>query len=398
MVDDDMEFAHNGTEQIQKARERYLEFLGRCVAPEGLHRLTPDSEPSAYATCFWVFGMHLLHKQDVLGSQREELSATIRHMVRQARADSATKGGLGGKPYRQLLTFSLSALSILGTLADDPLEDLVREQLPDSVEDELHDHGCLRGEPQSGNQAMFLAIFLLHARDFLGLSTNRDIQAWVGSHLSNMNRFGFWGGSRGMTALQFQNGYHQYEILEYLGIETGKALDATGFVAGMADGQGHFAPYPGGGGCFDYDAVFVLTPSGEAPARKIAQLLQLTAASLLSEQRPDGGFCESLYVRPRSLSNMTRSVRHVLRALPNSSAALERLRYNVALQRRKYDRIKTHWSIYSRRWDESDLWDSWFRMLALARIECALNGRAVNKWGFIDYPGIGYHPSLRGED
>ena len=27
----------------------------------------------------------------------------------------------------------------------------------------------------------------------------------------------------------------------------------------MGDKSGQFAPYPGGGGCFDYDAVFILT-------------------------------------------------------------------------------------------------------------------------------------------
>jgi hypothetical protein len=72
----------------------------------------------------------------------------------------------------------------------------------------------------------------------------------------------------------------------------------------------------------------------------------------------------------------------------------ERLRYGLALQRAKHDRIHTHWSGYSRRWDESDLWDSWFRMMTLARIDAALDHQPAAGWGFINYPGIGYHPSL----
>lgn len=73
----------------------------------------------------------------------------------------------------------------------------------------------------------------------------------------------------------------------------------------------------------------------------------------------------------------------------------ERLRYAATLKRPKHDRIHTHWSRYQRRWDESDLWDSWFRMLTLARIECAFDPARAAAWGFIDYPGIGWHPSLR---
>lgn len=380
---------------IEQAKGKYLEFLNLCQSSDGCYRLTPESEPSSFAACFWIFGMHLLRRDDILAGLRGEISESIRRAVREKRSISAATGQLDAKPYRQLLAFSLSALSVLGTLAEDPLEDLVVEQLPQSVEAALRGLGCLLGRAQSGNQAMFMAIFLLHARDSLGQPVDDQIQEWVQAHLASMNRFGFWGGGDSMTALQFQNGYHQYEILEYLGVQTGKAETAASAVARLADGQGHFAPYPGGGGCFDYDAVFMLTPEGGIPQQPIAGLLKRTAATLLSEQQADGGFCESLYVRPRSLLNTARSIRHVLEVLPNTSAALERLRYATALQRRKYDRIDTHWSAYSRRWNESDLWDSWFRMLALARIECAMDKHAAEKWGFIDFPGIGFHPSLR---
>lgn len=381
--------------QLEDAKQRYLGFLERCQGPDGTFRLTPAADPSAYAACFWVFGMHLLREQERLAGRRIELAGSIRQAVRDARAAGASSGALGGKAYRQLLAFALSALSVLGALDDDPLEDLVKEQLPASVEDELARHGCLAGKAQSGNQAMFMAVFLLHARDRLGIDIGDRLDTWVRLHLAAMNRFGFWGGNGAMTILQFQNGYHQYEILEYLGVPGGKEAAAAAAVAKMADAQGHFAPYPGGGGCFDYDAVFMLTPEGHAPDAAVARLLQTTAATLLSEQHADGGFCESLYVRPRSAANLARTARHVLAALPNVPATVERGRYALALQRPHHDRIATHWSAYSRRWDESDLWDSWFRMLALARIECAGDPAAAPRWGFIDFPGIGYHPALR---
>lgn len=366
-----------------------------CATPDGTHRLTPRAEPSAFATCFWVFGMHLLRQRGALDGQRDELSHAIRRDVREARANGVAAGSLRAKSYRQLLAFSLSALWILGTLGDDPLEDLVSEQLPESPAHDLDALGCLSGKPQSGNQAMFLAVFLLHARDHLGRDVDAALEVWIRAHLEHMNRFGYWGAGGDMTTLQFQNGYHQYEIFEYLGVETGKESAAAAAVAGLGDADGHFAPYPGGGGCFDYDAVFMLTPNGVLPDPAIAKLLGVTSATLLSEQRPDGGFCENLHVRPRSPRNTLRGIGHVWAALPNTSAFLERLRYALALRRQRYDRIDTHWSTYSRAWNESDLWDSWFRMLALARIQCATNPDAAADWGFIGYPGIGFHPSLR---
>ena len=92
------------------------------------------------------------------------------------------------------------------------------------------------------------------------------------------------------------------------------------------------------------------------------------------------------------MSNILRSARHVSVAL--GQARLERLRHSVTLLRPKHNRIDTHWSDYSRRWDESDLWDSWFRMQTIARIDIALNPQNFDDWGFIDYPGIGYHELL----
>jgi hypothetical protein len=300
-----------------------------------------------------------------------------------------------GKPYRQLLAFTLTGLRALNALAVDPLADLVEEQLPVDVRDVLERHRCLAGAPGSGNQAMFLAIFLLHAGEALGIDTRARVDAWVELHLSRMNRFGFWGSDRGMTHLQFQNGYHQYEILEYLNVRNPRGEAAVRAVRSLADRHGHFAPYPGGGGCYDYDAAFVLTPRGELPDVETGTTLCRTATSLLDEQQPDGGFAESLRVRPRSTSNLGAFASHAVRGAPNPRLLLERTRYALALQRPAHDRIHTHWSDYSRKWSESNLWDSWFRMMTLARIQIALGVTPSAPWGFVDFPGIGFHPVVR---
>lgn len=370
----------------------YQSFLGSCEIASNKFKLTPMAETTPYALCFGLFGLKLLNDDEALTSMREAAVSELCNNVRKARSqfDAPPKD----KPYRQLLTFTLSALSILDALDDGPVDDLVREQIPTDVAAELKINGALNGKAGSGNQAMFLAIFLLHARDRLGDDTQTKIDIWVDLHLKHMNRFGFWGPDKGMTHLQFQNGYHQHEILEYLGIDSPLQAQQCDAVSSLADSRGHFAPYPGGGGCYDYDAVFMLTPHGKSPDETVEKLLSRTNETIISEQKTDGGFCESLNVRPRSISNLMGFAGRVITAMNNRHLFIERLRYAATLQRPKHDRIRTHWSNYSRGWNESDLWDSWFRMLTIARIDVAMDSSRAANWGFINYPGIGFHPSL----
>lgn len=99
----------------------------------------------------------------------------------------------------------------------------------------------------------------------------------------------------------------------------------------------------------------------------------------LAEQNADSGFCESKFVRPRSVKNLLRTFRHI--AQKRNHGLQESIRHSILLLKPKHDRIHTHWSQYSRRWNESNLWDSWFRVLTLARIEVALGSINNNKVG-----------------
>jgi hypothetical protein len=373
-------------------RELLTAYIRACGAGKDEFRLTPRAEPTSYARCFSVFLQHLLMEPG-LATMAEALSQAIVRDLKDQR--SRPKVDIHGKPYRQLLTFSLSALAVLPGASPCMLDEFVEEQLFVRDIHGLRRMGCLDGRAGSGNQAMFDAIFLIHGRDHMGLETQPLIDEWIDLHLRNMNRFGFWGKDSGMTHLLFQNGYHQHEVFEYLGVKNPKIEMTLPALRSLADKEGHFAPFPGGGGCYDYDAVFMLTPEGRLPNEATRALLLRTAATIESEQRPDGGFSESVRVRPRSLKNSLRFASHTLGALGNRPLFTERLRHGLTLHRFKYDRVQTHWSRYSRRWDESDLWDTWFRMLTLARIEVAMQPERASQWGFIDYPGIGYHPSLR---
>lgn len=377
---------------LLQARFRYRHFIDSCKDLHYSFSLTPRAESSAYALCFAIFGYHLLLATDVIDSYRGEWDHQLRADLTQKRIERSAVASLShDKPYLQLLTFTLSALMILGTLTKDPLEKEIIDLLPNNIDKALLDSRSLTGAPRSGNQAMFLGILLIYSRDYLGLDVQHHIDSWIDLHLTAMNSFGFWGNSATMSHLQFQNAYHQYELFAYMNVPEVPWVNASEAVATLADIDGHFAPYPGGGGCYDYDAAFFLTSSDRAIARHRDLLIKL-AYSILKEQNLDGGYCESHCVRPRSFANFSRSLVHVLKG--RGQARTERLRYCLTLLRTKHDRIHTHWSVYSREWGESDLWDSWFRMLSIARIDCALNPEHATDWGFINFPGIGFNTIL----
>ena len=376
-------------EAIEAAKVRYGQFIESCRVGD-TYRLTPNSETSAYALCFAIFGLNLIGHGKLIEENKIVWDKLIRKNLTLKRDERKQVAWLNrDKPYLQLLAFSLSALSILGTLKQDPLRDKVMELIPTDIESELRQSGVLSGTARSGNHAMFLAIFLIHARDYLGEDTEGALSRWLKLHLKNMNRFGFWGNSSSMSHLQFQNGYHQYEIMDYLEIDDAPWYLVADNVSQLADKEGQFAPYPGGGGCYDYDAVFLITAAGASSIKRHKEILNCISRTILSAQGEDGGFCESLHIRPRSPQNIRRAVEHIL--MSAGRARLERLRQCLTLLRPKHDRISTHWSEYSRRWDESDLWDSWFRMLTIAKIQMAVAPDGKDNWGFISYPGIGFH-------
>ena len=383
-------------DEILKARESYYDFILKSRINNYEFQITPNSEVTPFALCFALFGLNLIGKINLQKIDADICAHTLRSGLLAYRDKRPTLTDLRfDKPFLQLLTFTLSSLYLINKIRDMPLDDIIPQLLVNDIDEYLERIGSLRGVPQSGNLSMFMAILLIHARDYIGINTNPQMEQWVALHLNSMNQYGFWGNERGMSYLQFQNGYHQYEIFEYLDIDHPFTEVAAENISSLTDHQGHFAPYPGGGGCYDYDAVFIIT-STKKMVRDHHSLLKKTAKTILSEQNPDGGFGESHNVRPRSLKNIMASIHHLLFCNRKwEKAHLERLRYWITLQRPKHNRIHNHWSIYSREWNESNLWDSWFRMLAIARIQCALNINNIKDWGFINYPGIGYHRALR---
>lgn len=381
--------------RLASARSYAAGFVRSLSDNQDGFRFTPVSDSSPFSRVFGVFCSHLLGISDQTMPNQGEIAQAIRDdllIFKRSREKQATNILLD-KHYLQLFSFSLSALSVLSR---DAVEALDHEQLLGSSND-LYDAVKVAlaspGEPQFGNINMAHGALLLW---LLQSGRQQDcgyIDLWVQSHLNKMNDFGFWGAKSVPTYSQFQNGYHQYEILDYLGVQTDLGGRARVMVAAMMDASGGFSPYVGGGGCYDYDAVYMLTRASGCDESFPSDPLKLIANYLLDRQNKDGGFGESLHIRPLNLENVTRQVKHVLSGMPDRQA---RLKHFLTMLRSKHNRYVTHFSAYQREWGESNLWDTWFRLMALARLEAAIHGdTALDNWGFINFPGIGFHEGLR---
>jgi hypothetical protein len=57
---------------------------------------------------------------------------------------------------------------------------------------------------------------------------------------------------------------------------------------------------------------------------------------------------------------------------------------------KKKQRINTGWTKGYSTWQESNLWGTWFRSLALAQISCVLNGKNSADFNFHKTIGLGY--------
>jgi hypothetical protein len=361
------------------------QFLRTCRDHEGRFSLTRGDQASPYAFCFAVFIQKLVDDEKLDDFDRPSAKAYLEETLRGSRQNRMAAELRRNKPFMQQLCFTLTTFSMLGIRESSWLSDLILELAKDDVPAFLASTAVLDGKAQSGNLAMFQAVMLIHARDRLGADIGSRLDQWVELHLDRMNRNGFWGS--GSPYLQFQNGYHQYEIFEYLGVEIPRPETMADFVLALMDEDGHFAPYPGGGGCYDYDATFLVARFGNASQK---ERLKRTLDTVLREQNTDGGFCESRNVRPLTPPNLAKYLRHVM-AGPRMGRPT-RLRQCVSILSPKHSMIHTHWSPNPRGWNQSDLWDTYFRVLTIAQIDRAL-GLFHYSWGTNSYPGIGYFGS-----
>lgn len=347
---------------LKNIEERYLKFILSCKIDESSFSLTKGGDRSAYATCFAIFGMNTVGEDILKHIDKKKLSIYLKSSL----DEQKEKHGIYSKPFLQLLCFVFSVFELVSISVRDILGEYIEEFVVNiDLEQFLDSKGVDTGKPSSGNYAMFSAI-VSHMSNKYKIVENDNIDKWFDYHNSKMNDLGFWCSPSKETYTQFQNGYHQYEIYDFFDKEIKNLDEAAGLVLALQDSDGHFAPIPGGGGCYDYDAFSILmTAYSKNGEEKTLKALGRLANAICSEQNSDGGFCESQYFRPFSFRNVFKIVNSLLK--PHSQSFPEKSKMILSLSRPQFAKISTHWSRVDRGWNESDMWDSWFRYLIIKR-------------------------------
>lgn len=308
-------------------------------------------------------------------------------------------GKANQKAIQQLTCFCLSALELLGGKSKYKLFFLDQWADSKSVFDYLTRLGCAEGRATTGNMAMFLGIFLtLQLEQYKDSSAQNRMYAWFDWHEKNQNKnSGFWGKPReNHYYLGFQNAFHQFVIYNYWKKKIPHYEKIVDCVLTLQDAWGHFAPIPGGGGCWDYDAADILINCGLKNGYRIERarksLLNLHSA-ILGNQNEDGGFCETTK-RPSSLVKaLTFDSWKFVFSSHNPYLWYFKARQTLNISRKKWDKVYTHWMREGKEWEQSNMWDTWFRCLTIAQIEKTLDveqSTVSNIWTFQSMIGLGY--------
>lgn len=286
----------------------------------------------------------------------------------------------------QVTSFCLSALAILGSKPTYNLKIVDEWKEKGSVKKYLAERGVHKGKGGSGNKAMFQAIFLTHEYE----KTNdpillESIEEWFEFHNEHQNELGFWGATNIMRNTLYggvQNAFHQLVIYEYWKKEYSNLDKINDIITYLQDYNGYFSPYPGGDSCKDYDAIHFILNNFHGNRQK--QIYKMVLANNKNWNR-DGGFCENIY-KPYSLKHAFKIFNFV--CSKKLSVFRYRLIYTLKELIKNKNKLNRKWVKESQKWNESTLWDTWFRCLIFSEISNFTDEKYPVK--YLKHIGIGY--------
>lgn len=241
-------------------------------------------------------------------------------------------------------------------------------------------YGVTKNRPGSGNLSMFVGVLAYHQLQQTG--DGRYLREWLRYHMQFRNRLGLWGG--GPVYLQVQNGYHQYELISYLGLSN-VSPQLLAHLEMVLCAHGCFSPFPGGDSCFDYDAIFFLNPARLSNNSLLSNLRN----NLMEMYLGSGRFSENRLVRPR-LNFLKSVVRHQLLRFPSLAERFCHLKWSLALMAPKHSTRKNQFNNFVRyTWHEGDLWTAYFRLLSIARLTIYIEPNNQFGFKFARFPGVG---------
>ena len=383
------------------------DYVRSMRTDKGSYRLAEGIEGSLYATCFAIFILKLVNRLDDL-SNLERDSLTQQLISRQDREtgyfreDLPRLRGMHKRHDpehldRQLTTFALSALSALGEKPRFELQFMEQFRGPVAIGDWLSSLDWIHDSWNSGSRAMFIAIFLTILAEEGDNEFRVALEAWF-DWLNDRQRSesGFWGETRASDYHQGMCGaYHLFILYYYWNRPIQYADRVVRQTLKMQQPDGLFCPQQGGASCDDLDAIDILVHFDEfysiEPART-RQSLRRAYETIVALQRDDGGFPWTVRKKLGAADWLAivgelprhRDVEWLLRNIKHAWLGQKELPMTITLG----------WANKSRNAHESSLFDTWFRLLGLAKISKHIDTPLSNyPWNFLKTPGLGWFGS-----
>jgi hypothetical protein len=380
-----------------KIEDGVLNYIESVHTNNFEYKLNSESESTIFSSIFSLYILHTINATSNIDYKKwAQYINTFQDEKTGLFFPKDFKGEKFSKTILQLTTFSLSALSILKS---DPkydlsfIDDVVYEK---SIRKVLADCGTWDGLSGSGNCSMFWAIFITYKNNKSSSGKyNKFIEEWFYEHKINQNiETGWWEKDNfSKPYAGFQNGFHQLVIYDYYDKDIKYHTRIVDHLLRIQSYDGSFSPVVGGGACYDYDAVKILCYCGMRKNYRIDDIhkafIKITKR-IMSLQNIDGGFCESKN-HSSSYKNLF-SIDLLLHLTTPKTFSIFKYRAKATLYSLMKKNVANtpHWSSASLKWDESDLWATWFRILTLHEINNIVLNNKVSNWKYIESIGLGY--------
>jgi hypothetical protein len=370
---------------IEEFNDKIFQFLLKHRTRDGFFKLTINSDYSSFSHCFGIFILNSIKR---LPEFEDYFVIWSNYISTEILEDADDLDFRFNKSKMQKLCFGLSALHLMNIAPNKEVDNLILKIIDCNIEVYLNDIGFFENKSQSANFCMFYGVLLIYCHEKLKIDKSDEISKLIRLQIDIVDNNGFFNRNK-FSHLAFQNFYHQFEIFEYLDIQIPNIENGISQILSLKKSR-YFsnAPYFGSSGCYDFDALSILITSENIDFNYLEDFFSY----ILEQQNSDFGFSEAKNIRPLNLTYIINGIRHLFYS-NNFFILKERVMYFINYTHPKYARIGTHWTKYSRRWNESNLWDTWLKIQIIYKILLAFDSKYHKKINFISFPGMGYYKS-----
>lgn len=390
---------------------KWVESLRIKYGPYGRYEFCSNGHETLMSSCFALFIRELLGDlQNISEKQKQEWIDYFKCSQDQSTGlfyDSAyNRDDLKGKHDEEYFLyqntmFCLSALNALNSKPNYPLFFLDQyknnEYLLKWLENLNWSNPWL-----ISNNVMYIMYFLVFD---LETNNNKGNIAYIGTIFHYLDSIqdpqtGYWGTNQGSSLFNGMAGaFHFYFFYMYCNrfIQyVDKIIDST---LALQHHDGLFSPAGGGGHCEDLDAIDILVKFSQLSDYRnndVTSSLNKALYALLENQNSDGGFCYAKLYR-YSLLDWKISVTHLCR---EKNIRLKDKIWLLFVQIGKqvllpfiknYQWRYSSWRLMSCQINESDMWSTWFRLLAIALIDSRIKNDKQIDWKFRKQAVLGWH-------